>query len=79
MFSLWRRVAVSSGQAQMNSEYCVAYFCMIKRAREVSKLSCLMTQEVIFNLEIQQTLMGIITFLELPLENEGQVLSILFP
>ena len=58
----------------------VAYLCMIKRAREVSKLSCLMTQEVIFNnLEIQQTLMGIITFLELPLENEGQVLSILFP
>ena len=32
------------------------------------------------NLEIQQTIMGImITLLELPLENEGHVLSILFP
>lgn len=54
---------------------------MIKRADEVSKLSCLMTQEVMYNnLEIQQTLMGIMsTFLELPMENEGQVLLTIFP
>lgn len=53
----------------------------IKRADEVSKLSCLMTQEVMYNnLEIQQTLMGIMsTFLELPMENEGQVLVTIFP